>query len=288
MLEQLWNLDDAAHFVNFIALAFLLEALVLLWIGKWIKDLVSPFSINDQLTHEDNKALAVSYTGYMVAQGIIIHGVFQGEFHDLTTDLIGVAIWSLIGIVLLNLSTWINNQFILRRFDNVKEIIEDRNVGTGAVQCGTYLGTAFIIRAVIQGESSGWTEDLIMVGLFFLVGQLCFVLFSFVYQGITAYDVHDEIEKDNVAAGVSFGLTLTAVGIILSHSLETTHSLAALGVWFFNGVVLLVISRFLVDKLILASHKLDSEIATDRNWGAALVEGGGALIVAVLLNASFA
>jgi hypothetical protein len=51
---------------------------------------------------------------------------------------------------------------------------------------------------------------------------------------------------------------------------------------------LILVTRILVDKLLLPGHKLDDEIATDQNWGVALVEGGSAVMVAYLLNASFA
>ncbi len=71
-------------------------------------------------------------------------------------------------------------------------------------------------------------------------------------------------------------------------SVTNTYSIPAFCIWFVNGVVLIVIARFLVDRLILPGNKLDTEIQRDRNWGAALIEGGCAIIVAWLLNASFA
>ncbi len=105
---------------------------------------------------------------------------------------------------------------------------------------------------------------------------------------MTTFDLHVEIEKDNVAAGVSAGLTLIAIGIIMSHSIIISNSIPAFIVWFINGSFLILLSRFIVDKLILPKHRLDDEIAEDRNWGAALIEGGSAVIVALLINASFA
>lgn len=287
MIEGLWDLQPAADYVSFYSLAFLLEALVLLWIGKLIKDVLTPYSINAQLTDQDNKALAVSYVGYMVAQGIVILGVYHGESTEFVPDLINVGIWGLIGILLLNISTFISDKLILRKFKTVKEIIEDRNVGTGAVECGMYLGTGFLIHAVIKGDSGHWQADLMGAGIFFLVGQIAFIVFSFVYQGITSYDLNREIEEDNVAAGVGFGMTLAAVGVLISNTITKTTSIPAFCVWFVNGVVLIVVARFLVDRLILPGNKLDTEIQKDRNWGAALIEGGCAIIVAFLLNASF-
>lgn len=288
LFSEYISIADSLRVIHFSAFAYLAVVFIMLFIGKIINDLLTPYNIDDELTNKDNKALAVSYIGYLLGQGIIILGVFQGpDDESLLLDLGMIAVWSLVGIVLLNLARIINDKVIFSKFDNKKEIIEDKNVGAGAVQFGSYVGTAFIINAIIAGESEGLLSDIIGTVIFFICGQLGFILFSFIYQKITTYDVHDEIEKDNAAAGVSFGATLVAIGIIMSHSIQLTNSLLAFLVWFVNGVTLIVISRIIVDKIILPKHKLDDEICKDRNWGVALIEGGTAVIVAFLINASF-
>ena len=296
------NVGDIMDFLSWEAVIYLIAAFILLWIGKLINDIVTPYKIDEELTGKDNKALAVSFIGYIIAVVIIIVGVlsettalgaatgltFAQRIRIVGFELIDIAIWSVVGILLLIVSRFLNDKLILSKFDNVKEIIEDRNVGTGAVQFGTYIGTAFIIKAVIFGESSHWLSDVIGTALFFILAQLAFVVFGAVYQKITSYDIHAEIEKDNVAAGVGFGLHLAAMGIILSSAIEKSDSLIILVLWFVEGVVLLLITRVLVDKIILPGHKLNDEIAKDQNWGAALISGGVAILIAFLLNASFA
>ncbi len=288
MIDGFINLEDAYYFISFEAIAFLAEALVLLWIGKKINDLTTRYSVDHELTKADNKALAISYTGYLVAQAIIVYGVMLGPSADLVTDLIGVGVWSLVGIILLNLSRVINDKLILRKFSNQKEIIEDRNAGVGAVQAGGYIGTAMLVQAIVSGDQPDWVASVTGVVVFFIIGQISFILFSLIYAKVMRYDLHDEMERDNVAAGISFGLTLVAVGVILSNSVSRSMSIPAFFAWFLNGMVLILLTRLLIDKLILPGHKLDDEIVKDRNWGVALVEGGSAVMVAYLLNASFA
>ena len=287
-LDALIDLDAAYSYINFYALAFLVEALIILWIGKKINDLVTSYNVDEELTHADNKALAVSYCGYIVGQAIIVLGVMSGPGSDFFKDLIGVAIWSLIGIVMLNLARVINDKFLLSQFCNVKEIIGDRNVGVGAVQCGAYIGTAMLLAAVVSGDQPDLVTSIAGAILFFILGQIAFIAFGYLYAKVTTYDLHKQLEEDNEAAGVSFGLTLVAVGVIISKTVTYTVSLPAFFAWYLNGIALIMVTRFLVDKLILPSHKLDDEIAGDRNWGVALVEGGSAIMVAFLLNASFA
>lgn len=290
MIEDYFDLEAAAYYASWESLVFLVEALILLWIGKIIRDFMVPYNINDELTDKDNKALATSYMGYIIAQGLIILGVLSGDPTNLADDLLNVAIWSVIGMILLNVAVIINDKVLLRKFDNRKEIIDDRNVGTGAVQAGSYIGTAFLIRAVVSspGAYDTFVADLVGTLIFFVVGQIGFVIFGMIYQNLVKFDLHDEIEKDNIAAGVSFGMTLAAIGVLMSKTITRTPSLVAFAFWFGLSIVLLVITRFLVDKLILPGSKLDGEICEDRNWGAALIEGGTAIIVAFLLIASFA
>ena len=289
LFSEYISLENALNIINFEGPIYLVLAFVLLWLGKLVNDLVTSYDIDKELTHKDNKALAVSYVGYLIAQGIIIIGVISGpEEHSLLSELGLVALWSIIGIVLLNLARVVNDKLIFSKFCNKKEIIDDRNIGTGAVQFGSYVGTAFIIKAIVSSESAGLVQDIIGTAVFFIIGQLGFILFSVLYQKITQWDLHGEIEKDNIAAGLSFGMTLIAIGIIMSHSIGITDSVPSFIVWFINGVAFIIASRFIIDKVILPKHKLDEEISQDRNWGVSLIEGGSAIIIALLLNSSFA
>jgi uncharacterized membrane protein YjfL (UPF0719 family) len=298
------SFEDILDFISWEAIIYLVAVIILLWIGKKVNDWSTPYSIDEELTKKDNKALAVSFSGYLAAIAIIIVGVltevspfgepteegltFMQRLRVVGFELLETAIWSLVGIGLLNLSRYLNDKLVLSRFDNIKEIVEDRNVGTGAVQFGTYVGTAFIVKAVIFGEVAHWAADLISTAVFFILAQLAFILFGVVYQAITRYDIHAEIERDNAAAGISFGLNLTAIGIILSGAIEKTDSLVIFLIWFIEGTILLLITRLLIDRIILPGDDLNAEIAKDKNWGAALIEGTAAVIVAFLLNASFA
>ena len=278
---------SAFDYISFDALIYLVVAIVLLFVGKLMYDMLTPFSINKELGDRDNPALALSYTGYIVAQAIIILGILLSPEQNLILDIIATVVWSLVGILLLNVSLFINDKIILSKFDNVKEIVQDKNVGTPAVQMGSLIGSAFVIQSVIRGESEGIVADAIGVAVFYVLAQAAFILFGIIYQKMTTFDIHEAIEQDNVAAGVAFGMSLVAIGVIISHIITLTDSLPAFLVWFVNGVALIVLTRVLVDKIVLPKHKLDHEISHDRNWGVALVEGGSAIMIAFIINASF-
>jgi hypothetical protein len=63
---------------------------------------------------------------------IIFVGSLLGPSEGLLADLLKVGGYSMMGVALLNVSRVINDKFILYKFDNIEEIIDDKNVGTGA------------------------------------------------------------------------------------------------------------------------------------------------------------
>ncbi len=295
-LERLLDTEPVFWLLKFEGAVYLLAVFIVLYAAKLIYDLFTPFSLNEQLTKEDNKAIAVSFSGYIFGVMIILLSIFhsgtavEGGINsqlDLARDLLATIIWGIIGILLLNLSRVLNDKFLLSKFDNVKELVKDKNIGTGAVLFGSYVGSALIVRAAIFGESSGWIEDITSTLLYFIIGQIGFLLFGWVYQVISRYDVHAEIEKDNISAGVAFGLSLIAISILLSGYIVLYDSLPGFAVWFVMGLFVLMVSRYIVDKMMLPGSLLDEEISEDQNWGAALVEGTVAIGIALLMVPAF-
>lgn len=296
-LSEFFGTEDALSLLDPSAVVFLAVSIVVLWVGKLINDFCTPYQLGHELTTKDNKAIAVSFSGYMLAICIILWGVLRQDIAPDTVDsgkqlflmdLGGTLLWSLFGIALLQVARVINDKLLLRHFCNIKELVEDQNIGTGAVQAGAYIGSAFMIQAATYGETSGsLITDILATLAYFIVSQLAFIFFAFVYQKISSYDLHDEIEKDNAAAGLGFGITLAAVGMLLSSYIVSSGSILGLGLWFIICVFLLSVCRFAIDRFILPGSPLDEEISKDRNWGAALIEGAAAIGLALILTTLF-
>ncbi len=293
--EDLFSTDIVKELIRFDGALYVFAAFILVYVAKLLFDLFTPYRLDEQLTEKDNKAVAVSFSGYMLGVLIIVIGVLGSDGYNamagsnqmiILQDMLATIIWGLIGILLLNFSRLINDKFILSHFSNTKELVDDRNIGAGAVVWGTYIGSALIIRAAIGGEAVDWLPDIVSALIYFVLAQVAFVVYGWIYQVMSRFDLHAEIEKDNMAAGVGFGLSLTAMAIILAGYITRYDSLAGLLVWFVIGLFILVVSRYLVDKLVLPGSLLDEEIARDQNWGAALVEGSVALGMAAVIVAA--
>ncbi len=279
-----------------IGLAYVLLGIIVLLIAKLAWDWATPFNLTTELTVKDNPAVGLSLAGYFAGVVIIFVGAVMGP--DLAGTFTSLEIatmmsidlaYALAGIVLLLLGRLVVDKFVLHQFSTVKEIVTDRNAGTGAVECGCLIATSLVVAGAIYGESAGpwWVGPVSTIG-YFLLGQFTLVLFCRFYQWITRYDIHAEIERDNVAAGVALGFSMLAMGIIVLKAL--TSDLETWGetlVWYVVdaaiGFGLLMLLRRLTDVLFLPGTTIQQEIAEDQNLNAAWVEGVMAVGVATII-----
>jgi uncharacterized membrane protein YjfL (UPF0719 family) len=265
-----------------IDVGYILLGILVLTVAKILKDIMTPYKVDEELTIKDNPALGVSIAGYYAGIFAIFVGAFSSpydsEFVDFDMkmyvfDLLIVFAYSTGGIVLLNICRFVVDKLVLFKFDVKKEIITDRNAGSGAVECGNYVASGLVIAGAIHGEGGGPLSALV----FFCMGQVVLILYGLFYQLTTRYDIHKEIEEDNVPAGVAMGGNMIAVGIILLRAIKgdleswLSNSLDFL---FFAlvGFGVLFIIRYALDWMLLPKSTLSHEISVDRNISAAFIE----------------
>lgn len=270
---------------------YLVCAFVLFWVGKLVYDWTTPsYRVREELVEKDNAALAVAMVGYYLGLVLAIGGVLSGPSLGLEEDLIDVMIFGPLSIVLMNLSRLINDRLILHGFSIREEIIRDQNVGTGAVVCASYIATGLVIYGVVSGELG----TVFTTVVFWLLGQGVLVVGGLVYEWITPYGIHAEIEQDNAAAGVAFAGALVGLGNIVRHAVTGDFiswevDLQGFVGYAAVGLVLLPIVRMATDRVLLPGRRLSDEIANQEkpNVGAGFIEafsyvGASFLIVWVL------
>lgn len=269
----------------------LLVVLVAVWIGKIIRDILTRYKINEQLTDRNNAAVGVALMGYYIGLAIAISGVLVGpEGKSLGSDLLAIAEYSIIAIILLNISAFVNDKLILYKFDNQKELVDDQNSGTGAAMAGSYLATGLIINAAVGGEASGtWWEGIIACLVFFALGQIVLIIAGLWYQVITKYDVHKVIGDDNnAAAGIAFGGFLFSIGYVVraamtGGSISWGTDLVSFALYVVIALILLTIGRLITDIVFLPKAKISDEIGKQANVAAAVIATAIYVTIAVLI-----
>jgi uncharacterized membrane protein YjfL (UPF0719 family) len=264
-------------------LAFLALSIILFWISKAVKDFLTPYSINAEL-RKSNMAVAVSLTGYLFATIIVLLGALLGPSKHFLHDIYSFVGYALLGIVLLNISRIINDKIILSKFCNIEELIRDQNVGTAAVEFGSYIAAGLVVAGSIHGTGGGIHTAL----AFFVMGQISLVLFAKLYNVITPFDIHKEIESDNVAVGVAFGGTLVALGIILfggsvGNFISWQYNIINFAISAGTSFIFLPVIRIIVDKVLLPKTNLNKAISEDRNIAIGLLEMSVVISFAVIL-----
>jgi len=259
---------------------------ILFFIGKLVNDgLHREYKLNVELVEKDNAALALAVAGYYFGLVFAIGGTMVGPSVSILESLLDIFIYGAISIILINASWYICDKLILYKFKISDELIRDHNQGTGVVSAGVSIASGLIIFGAVQGEGGNiWT-----VVAFWAMGQIFLILAGLVYNLITPYDIHDEIEKDNVAAGVSFAGALVAMGTIIGLAAESDfvswkESLPAYFSYSIVGLILLPLIRFLTDKILLPTVKLSHEIASQEkpNVGAAYIEAFSYIAAALI------
>ncbi|MCU0229124.1 MAG: DUF350 domain-containing protein, partial [Bryobacterales bacterium] len=261
---------------------------LLAFAAKWLFQKSTRYCIDDELTTRDNPAFGVAFGGYMLGVAIALSGaLFPWEGVTLGTELLTLALFGGLAAVLMRVSLWINDRAILHKFCIEKELVEDHNYGTGFVVAGSSIATGFLLRGVMAGFSDSVATGLRDTVVYFVVGQAVLIAGGWVYAKTASYDVHDEIERDNQAAGISFGGYLAALGYIVSTALTGATSdwvdevITAL-VIALVGMVLLVTARVIADWFLLPRSALAKEVAEDRNTAAGVMAATSFLLVAVL------
>ncbi|TNE27425.1 MAG: DUF350 domain-containing protein [Bacteroidetes bacterium] len=287
-----------------VGLGYAVGAIALIWFAKYmLTSFRKNLNIRQELTEHDNLAFALAIVGYFVAVIIVIASAIVGPSHGWTQDMLALFFYGSIAILLLNLSAMLNDKIILRNFSIRDEIFRDQNAGMGAIEAGNYIASALIVFGAVSGSgvdffpelSSGyWLSGLITAVVFWMVGQILLFGFTHFYNLIVPFNIHDEIEKDNAAVGVSYAGVLIAVGLLIGSGISGDFVSWAdhftwLGIEVGIGLIALPLIRWITDVILLPGAKITDELVNQEkpNVGVGIIEAfayvGGAAITLLVV-----
>ena len=265
------NLD---HFLS--SLTYLGSCFAILAVGHWVFILFRrSYAIQSELVEKDNAAFALVLCGYYLGLTFSIGGVIVGPSTGLENDLIDMLVYGPLAIILLNLSALINDRFILSEFNIKKEILQDQNCGTGVIEFAIFIATGLNIFGALYGLGG----SMVTAVVFWFIGQIVLILASKYYNLITQYNIHEQIENDNVAVGIGFAGALIAIGNLLraasaENFISWQDNLTTFIIFIGIGIILLPVIRTLTDRILLPGRSLSDELVNQvkPNQGAAFLE----------------
>ena len=290
-------------------LVFVAEGLIILALAKLARDVVTRYSINAEVVEKANLAVALRLSGYFLAVILVFLGVLYqplsaggwvssadlaaasgyGFNRELGEEVLRVFLYSLGGIVALNLVRVLFDRLILYKFNLEKEVVEDQNAGAGAAEFGMYVATGLLIAGAVAGDTvTNETEAALVALAFFGMGLVLLIVFALFYEFTTSFNIHDEIERDNPAVGIALGGNLIGIGLVTLKAVfgnfaGWAESIAAFLVFGLLGFVLLYVVRLLIDLVLLPTVRVSQALSEGRNVGVAFVESAVVISAALIL-----
>lgn len=164
-------------------------------------------SLNVQLVLNDNSAVALSYTGYLVAYGLMLSGPRTPSVPggDTLDDVIDLAQWTATGILLLTVSAVVTDRVLMRGFA-MRGGLLTQNVAVGIVEFGSHVSCGLVVRAILSGYEFDVpiAEAYTSTALYWALGQLAFLLTTAVLHWVTPYSVGQEVKAGNPAVAIQF------------------------------------------------------------------------------------
>ena len=257
----------------------------------------------DELAEKDNFAFGIALAGGMVAVALILTGAASGEASiSWAAELGTVAIYAVVGIVLLKIGILINDALIFHKF-SLKQAIGEQNVAAGTVQAANLLALGVLVLGAIDwAEGVGWLA-LLSVAIVFFLAQIVLLGVTRLRSAIYARR-HDgaalqlAIEGGNSALAIRYAghllgtaLAASSAGGMVAYLPGTAIELAVVyGSWLAWAVVLAVVLSVLsiiAQRVVLMGIDTVEEVDNQRNVGVAAIEaaifiGFGLVIAGVL------
>ena len=270
-------------------LVYVVLGLIVLVLAKLARDLVTRHEIDEEIVEKGNLAVALRLCGYLLGVILVfLAAVYQplvqpisdvglGFTREFGFDLLRVFLYSLAGIVALNLVRPLADRLVLYKFNVEREIVDEQNVGTGAVEFGMNVAAGLIIAGAITGGSVGTEVETALIALaFFALGMVVLVLFALFYELTSSFNIHDEIVRNDTAVGIAFGGNLVAIGLVALKALfgdfvDWQTSIVGFVIFAVFGFVLLYLLRLLVDLILFSKTKVSDQLVAG-NIGVAFIE----------------
>jgi uncharacterized membrane protein YjfL (UPF0719 family) len=270
--------------------------LVVLTLAKLARDVVTRYGLEEEIVAKGNVAVALRLSGYLLGVILVFLGaVYQplgsadagygglGFDRAFGLEALWVFLYSLAGIVALNLMRVVTDRLVLYRFELEREIVQDQNVGAAAAEFGVNVAAGLVIAGAIAGQG-GPLNALAFFGL----GLGVLILFALFYEWTTPFNIHDEIERDNPAVGITLGGNLVAIGLVIFKAtfgdfVGWQEGILEFVVYSVVGFALLYVLRLAVDLVLLPHTRVSQQVAAGRNVGVAFVETAVVVSSALIL-----
>lgn len=246
------------------------------------------FDDDYEIQEKSNKAVGFRRTGLYIAYAIAFAGTLSGQSAGFANDIFALLIDGVLITICLFACRTVNDRVMLPKIKNDEEVLKG-NMAVGLAECGMYIATGFVLNGSFTGTSENIMTGVASAMVFFVIGQAALLLCGLCYEIITPFNVRNEIEKGNAAAGTALAGMLIALGVILRSSIagpsmDWASDFLSFGLYTAYGIVLLLAFRKAIDKFLLPNTSLAVEVERDQNVAALSLTQAGIIAVAIIIS----
>jgi uncharacterized membrane protein YjfL (UPF0719 family) len=234
----------------------------------WIVGKIEGYDPVNEMLFRDNAALGVRYASFAIAVIFALLGIFDRAQGD--SGIVDFAAHAAVAVLLIYFSRLLNEWFVLYRFDNNREVVQEKNTAVAVVEGATYMASSYIIA----GAFYDWESGLWVAIVWFLIGQILLVLLALLYRAVSS-NTDTQLDGHNLAVGVALGSFLLSGGIVCGASISGPskgwqQDLFAVTAYIVVWIVLMIAAHFVSDAVVFRKSRLSDEITEQRNIAASL------------------
>lgn len=255
----------------------------------------------DELAEKDNFGFGIALAGGIFAVALVLGAAAAGEpAITFGAELLAVAAYALLGLVLLKIGIVVNDWIVFRDF-SVMAAVRSQNLAAGTVQAANLVALGVLINGAINWADGPLAPALVSVAVTFFLAQLVVLAVTRTRAAIYARRHDGErwqaaIEGGNVALAVRYaghliGTALassSAGGMVVFAAWLDTTALVAYALWLFWAIVLaaaLLLLSMLAQWAILRGVDVVEEVDRQRNVGVAAIEAAVFIGVGIVIRA---
>lgn len=244
--------------------------IVFLFLSKKIADAVTGFNDDEQISRNDNLAIALRRFGIFVGLCIALQALIANVSSYRDIGFLGI--YGLMVVVIFFAAHFINDLIIIPGACN-NELVKAGNVPTGLIEAGAYIATGILVNGAFSGGEGG----ILSAAAFFFLGQVVMIAAIFIHEKIYHFDVVQCLKDNNLSAGAAVAGLLVAYSIILRASIAGDFtgwlsSISAFAVSAVTGMIGLIIFEKIAAFIFLPRMSIGGAIRKGNTAAIVLVQ----------------
>lgn len=266
------------------SLGYGLLSLLLCWLARLLYE-VNPARgrLDWKLLSARNPAAALDAGGYFLAVILSLGGPISWASESFLGGALRAASFGLYALLLLNASMWAADQTYLKDL-KLAQRIKDGSAGAGLLRAAHELALGLVILGASWGESGG----MMMMSVFWLLGQALLAGAVKLHFAREKLDLSAELDKDNAAAALSAAGMIAGLGLIAWSSLSGPflgwgRSVLETVVYYAAGAAGIGVFRWAADVFLLPGATFREEVLKG-NFAVGVLDASLTAGMAVLLT----